>query len=67
MRHNGVVFLEQLLQLVSDDSFALAILAIVGVAVVLAFMFGATIEIVVTVLIVGVTSAIAENKLRAKN
>jgi hypothetical protein len=67
MRHEGVAFLEKMLRLVSDDSFAFAILAVVGVAAVLAFMFGATVETVVTVLIVGATSAIAENKLRAKS
>ena len=67
MRHNGVVFLEHLLRLFADDSFALAILAVVVVATVMAFGFGATGEIVASVLILGVMTVIAESKLRAKN
>lgn len=65
MRHNGVAFLEHLLRLFADDSFAFAILAVVVVATVMAF--GATGEIVASVLILGVMTAIAESKLRAKN
>ena len=67
MRHNGVAFLEHLLRLFADDSFAFAILAVVVVATVMAFGFGATAEIVASVLIVGVMTAIAESRLRAKN
>ena len=67
MQHNGVAFLENLLRLFADDSFAFAILAVVVVAVVLAFGVGATAEIVASVLIVGVMTAIAESKLRAKD
>jgi hypothetical protein len=46
MRHNGVAFLEGLLRLFADDRFTFAILAVVVVAAVLAFGFGAQAEIV---------------------
>ena len=67
MQHNGVAFLEDLIRLVTDDGFAFAILAVVVIAAVLAFGFGATPGIVASVLGVGIVAAIAENGLRAKN
>ena len=67
MQHNGVAFLEDLIGLVTDDGFAFTIFAVVVVAAVLAFGFGATPDIVASVLVLGVIAAIAENELRAKN
>jgi hypothetical protein len=63
---NGLGFVQTLHRLISDDGFALSILAVVGVAAILAFGFGATPEIVAPVLILGVNTALAERKLRAK-
>jgi hypothetical protein len=63
---NGLGFVQSLHRLISDDGFALSILAVVGVAAILAFGFGATPEIVAPVLILGVNTALAERKLRAK-
>jgi hypothetical protein len=51
--HSRVAFLENLYRLLTDDSFVLSILAVVGVAVILAFGFGATPEIIAPLLIVG--------------
>jgi hypothetical protein len=64
--HNGAAFLQDLHRLMTDDGFALSMLAVVGVATVLAFGFGATPDIVAPVLILGVMTALAERKLRAK-
>jgi hypothetical protein len=66
VQHNGVAFLEDLLRLFADDGFALSILAVVGVAAILAFGFGATPDIVAPLLILGVVTALAERTLRAK-
>jgi hypothetical protein len=64
--HNGVAFLQDLHRLMTDDGFALSMLAVVGVATILAFGFGATPEIIAPVLMLGVVTALAERKLRAK-
>jgi hypothetical protein len=64
--NSGVAFLQDLQRLILDEGFALSILAVVGVATILAFGFGATPEIVAPVLILGVMTALAERKLRAK-
>jgi hypothetical protein len=63
---SGVAFLQDLQRLILDEGFALSILAVVGVATIMAFGFGATPEIVAPVLILGVMTALAERKLRAK-
>jgi hypothetical protein len=46
--------------------FALSMLAVVGVAAVLAFGFGATPDIVAPLLVLGIMTALIERKLRAK-
>jgi hypothetical protein len=63
---NGVAFLQDVRRLMADDGFALSILAVVGVATALAFGFGATPEIIAPLLILGVMTALAERKLRAR-
>jgi hypothetical protein len=63
---DGAALLQDLRRLFSDDGFALSILTVVGVAAILAFGFDATPEIVAPVLILGVMTALAERKLRAK-
>lgn len=67
MHHNGAAFLEEFLRLVADVGFAFTILGVVVIATVLAFGFGASLEIVVAILVLGVTTAIVEKELRAKN
>jgi hypothetical protein len=62
----GAAFLQDVRRLIVDDGFALSILAVVGVATVLAFGFDATPEIVAPLLILGAMTALAERKLRAK-
>jgi hypothetical protein len=64
--YNAAAFLQDVRRLLTDDGFALSMLAIVGVATVLAFGFGATPDIVAPLLILGIMTAIAERKLRAK-
>jgi hypothetical protein len=62
----GVAFLQDLRRLMAGDGFALSILAVVGVATALAFGFDATPDIVAPLLILGIMTALAERKLRAK-
>ena len=63
---NGVAFLQDLRRLMADDGFALSILAVAGVATALAFGFGATPEIIAPLLVLGIMTALAERKLRAR-
>jgi hypothetical protein len=63
---NGAAFLQDMRRLIADDGFALSILAVVGVATVLAFGFDATPEIVAPLLVLGAMTALVERKLRAK-
>jgi hypothetical protein len=62
----GGAFLGDLRRLIADDGFAIAIFAAVAAATILAFGFGATSDIVASVLILGVATAFAETSLRAK-
>jgi hypothetical protein len=62
----GVALLQDVRRLMADDGFVLSILAVVSAATVLAFGFDATPEIVAPLLILGVMTALAERKLRAK-
>jgi hypothetical protein len=62
----GVAFLQDVRRLMADDGFALSILAVVGAATALAFGFDATPEIIAPLLILGIVTALAERKLRAK-
>jgi hypothetical protein len=63
---NSAAFLQDVRRLMADDGFALSMLAVVSVATVLAFGFDATPEIVAPLLILGIMTALAERKLRAK-
>jgi hypothetical protein len=63
---NGVAFLQDMRRLMADDGFVLSILAVVGVATALAFGFDATLDIVAPLLVLGVMTALAERKLRAR-
>jgi uncharacterized membrane protein YedE/YeeE len=62
----GAALLQDLRRLVADDGFVLSILAVAGVAAVLAFGFGATPDIIAPLLVLGVMTALAERKLRGK-
>ena len=53
-------------QLIADECFAISMLSAVLAAVILAFGFGATADIVVTMLVAGVATALAETRLRAR-
>jgi hypothetical protein len=59
-------FLRSAVHLIVEDSFAISILFVVVVATVFAFGLGAAPEIVGTVLVVGLVTALVESKLRAK-
>jgi hypothetical protein len=50
--------------LIADEGFAISILAAVAAATVLAFGFGATADVVASLLVVGAVTALAETKLR---
>ena len=63
---DAAAFLQDVRRLFSDDGFALSMLAVVGVAAVLAFGFGATPDIVAPLLVLGIMTAFVERKLRAK-
>lgn len=63
---NGAAFLQDVRRLMADDGFALSMLAVVSVATVLAFGFDATPELIAPLLILGIMTALAERKLRAK-
>ncbi len=59
--------LREWLQLVTDDGFAMAILAAVAVICFLAFGLGAGYELVGGLLILGLLTAVLEARLHAKN
>jgi hypothetical protein len=63
---NGVALLQDMRRLVADDGFVASILAVVGAATALAFGFDAAPDIIAPLLILGVMTALAERKLRAK-
>jgi hypothetical protein len=62
----GAALLQDLRRLVADDGFVLSIFSVVTAATVLAVGFGATPDIVAPLLILGVMTALAERKLRAR-
>ena len=64
--YNAAAFLQDVRRLFTDDCFALSMLAVVGVAAVLAFGFGAMPDIVAPLLVLGIMTALVERKLRAK-
>jgi hypothetical protein len=63
---NAAASLRELHRLVTDDGFALSMLAVVGFVTILAFGFGATPEVAAPLLILGIATALAERKLHAK-
>jgi hypothetical protein len=63
---SGAALLQDVRRLMADDGFVLSILAVTGVATALAFGFDATPDIIAPLLILGVMTALAERKLRAK-
>jgi hypothetical protein len=63
---NAAASLRELHRLVTDEGFALSMLAVVGFVTILAFGFGATPEVVAPLLILGIATALAERKLHAK-
>jgi hypothetical protein len=62
----GAALLQDLRRLIADDGFVVVIFFVVAAATVLAFGFGATSDIVASVLILGVMTALAESRLRTK-
>jgi hypothetical protein len=62
---NGVS-LKDARQLIADEGFAISVLSAVVAAALLAFGFGATADIVISMLIVGVATAFAETWLRTR-
>lgn len=53
-------------RLISDEGFAVSMLTAVIAAVVLAFGFGATADIVVAMLAIGAVTAVAETRLHRR-
>ncbi|MBR0697149.1 hypothetical protein [Bradyrhizobium lablabi] len=62
----GAAFLYDLRQLLADEGPTVAIFATVALAALLAFGFGATLEVVASMLILGVATAFAETRMRAR-
>jgi hypothetical protein len=60
------LFLKDARHSVADEGFAISVLSATLAATILAFGFGATADIVVSMLIVGVATAFAETRLRAR-
>jgi hypothetical protein len=58
-------FVEDLRRLITDEGFAISILAAVAAATILAFGFGATADVVALMLVIGVVTALAETRLRS--
>ena len=65
--HHGVAFLKDLRRVVADEGFVVAIFAVVAAATVLAFGFGATSELVTSVLVIGVLTAVVESRPHTKS
>jgi predicted RND superfamily exporter protein len=63
---SGAALLQDARRLMADDGFTLSILAVVAVGTALAFGFDGTRDIIAPLLILGVMTALAERKLRAK-
>jgi hypothetical protein len=63
---DGAAFLGDLRRLVADEGFAIAIFAAVAAAAIIGFGFDATSDVVASVLILGIATAFAETKLRAR-
>ena len=61
----GAAFLSDLRRQFADEGLTLGIFAAVAAAAALAFGFGATTDIVASMLILGVVTAFAETRLRA--
>jgi len=59
-------FLDRARRLIADEGIAVAIFSAVLATAILAFGFGATADVVVSMLIVGTTTAFAETRLRAR-
>ena len=61
---NGAAYLRDLRRLFADEGFAISILSAVLAANILDFGFGATADVVFTMLVIGVVAAITERRLR---
>ncbi|GIQ78035.1 hypothetical protein [Bradyrhizobium sp. RD5-C2] len=61
----GITRLKALRQLVADEGLTIAILAAVASATAIVFGFGAEADIVASMLIVGLVTALAESRLRS--
>ena len=59
-------FLNGARRLIADEGITVTIFSTVLVATILAFGFGATADIVVSMLVVGTATAFAETRLRAR-
>ena len=53
-------------QLITDEGFTISLLAAIIAAAVLAFGFGAAVDIVVTILALGAATAVAETRLQRR-
>lgn len=62
----GAALLNDLRRMLADEGLTIAIFAAVAIAAFLAFGFGATSEVVASMLILGVVTAVAETRLRSR-
>ena len=62
---NGAAYLSDLRRLIADENLAISILAAAAVAAMFAFALGATSDIIISMLVVGGVTALAETRLRA--
>jgi hypothetical protein len=61
---NGAALLRELRRLIADEGFTISILTAVAAATILAFGFDARSDIVASMLVVAVVTALAETRLR---
>jgi hypothetical protein len=63
----ATTWLRDLAATIASDTFVVCLLAAVLAAAVLAFGLGAEVDLIITILIVGVATAFAETTMRSRN
>ena len=60
-------FWKSLTSIIGESSFAWTVLFVVSLACVLAFVFQATVDIIVTIVVLGCVTAVAEHAMHSRN
>jgi hypothetical protein len=62
----GAALLNDLRRMLADEGLTIAIFATAAIAAFLAFGFGATSDVVASMLILGIVTAVAETRMRSR-